>query len=180
MAKNVGKLFEEDIQNSCEDQSLFFYRIKDVNPLFLKKNARVSKNLYDSFIFKQPFLFAIECKSTEVSKSINFNQKIKQHQIEALEKSAKHKGIIAGFFINYKKYNNETYFIHINDFLKLKHVAENQIKEHTYKSKINKSSISLENCREIGIPLLNRKKQVKYTYYVNKLLDELIVKYGDN
>lgn len=176
---NQGKNLETDLKMSAKQQGLFFYRIKDVNPLFLKSNTKVSKNDFDSFIYKKPNLFPIELKSTQ-SKSISFNEKIiKSHQIKALEDAAKYDGLIAGFIMNFRGFNNETYFIHINEFVKLKFNAENQIKEHTYKSKLNKSSISLDNCREIGVQVLNKKKQVKYTYYVNKLLDELIDMYGD-
>lgn len=179
MAKNAGKSFEEQLKQSAVDQGIYIYRIKDVPQLMLKRGAKVSKNDFDTFIYKKPNLFPVELKSTQ-GKSISFSESIiKNHQIKALEHAAQYEGLIAGFLMNFREWDNETYFIHIKDFVKLKYIAENQIKEHTYKSKINKSSISLDNCREIGVPLLNRKKQVKYTYYVNKLLDDLIVRYGD-
>jgi len=178
LVKNAGKSFEEQLKQSAIDQGIYIYRIKDVPQMMLKRGARVSKNDFDSFIYKKPNLFPIELKSTQ-SKSISFNEKIiKSHQIKALEDASKYDGLIAGFIMNFRDFDNETYFVHINEFVKLKYYAENQIKDHKYKSKLNKSSISLDNCREIGVPLLNRKKQVKYTYYVNKLLDELIERYG--
>ncbi|MCY7948336.1 hypothetical protein MOC03_19030, partial [Bacillus atrophaeus] len=36
---NQGKVFEANIEKSAGDQKLFFYRIKDVNPMFLKRGA---------------------------------------------------------------------------------------------------------------------------------------------
>jgi penicillin-binding protein-related factor A (putative recombinase) len=43
LAKNTGKNFEEELKTSAAEQGIFFYRIKDVNPMFLKANARVLK-----------------------------------------------------------------------------------------------------------------------------------------
>lgn len=176
--KNEGKLFEEDVQQSCKEQDIFFYRIKDVNPMFLKPNTRVSKNDYDSFVYKKPNLFPIEFKSTK-SKNISFSESIiKKHQIQALSDAVKYDGLIAGFIFNFRESDNFTCFIHIEDFLKYKNIAENEIKDHTYNSKVNKSSIPIGICREIGIEIQQVKKKVRHRYYIKKLLDELIEKYN--
>jgi penicillin-binding protein-related factor A (putative recombinase) len=178
--KNEGKLFEEDMKSSAKDQNIFFYRVKDVPPTLLKPNARVSKNDFDSFIYRKPNLFPIEFKSTK-AKSISFSESIiKSHQIEALKEAVEYDGLIAGFIFNFREYENATYFVHINDFLTYKHIAENEITEHTYKSKINKSSIPLDICKEIGVEVGNVKKVKRYRYYINKLLDELIKKFNIN
>ncbi len=180
MATNPGKEFEHDIQTSCKEQNIFFYRIKDVNPMFLKANARVSKNDYDSFIYRKPNLFPIEFKSTK-QKSISFSEKIiKKHQIQALEDAVNYDGLIAGFIFNFREADNFTCFIHIKDFLEYKRIAENEIKEHTYESKVNKSSIPIGICKEIGIEIKHIKKKTKYRYYINLLLNELINKYKIN
>lgn len=177
MAKNQGKEFEEQMKASAKDQGIFFYRVKDVPPTLLKPNARVSKNDFDSFIYRKPNLFPIEFKSTK-SKSISFEEKIiKKHQIEALKEAVEYDGLIAGFIFNFREYDNATYFVHINDFLHYKNIAENEL-EHTYKSKVNKSSIPLDICKEIGVEVVNVKKVRKYRYYINKLLDELIEKFN--
>ncbi|QJI52459.1 putative recombination protein U [Psychrobacillus phage Perkons] len=178
MAKiNYGKRFEEDMQKSCSEQSVFFYRIKDVNPMALKRGMAVSKNDFDSFIFRKPNLFPTEFKST-ASKSISFSESIiKGHQIKALQEASEYDGLISGFIFNFREVNNSTYFVHIEDFLAYKNIAENGL-DHTYESKVNKSSIPIAICKEIGIEITNVKKQVRYRYYVNKLLDELIVKYN--
>lgn len=177
MVKNPGKEFEEDLKSSAKDQGIFFYRIKDVNPLFLKPNAKVSQNNFDSFIYKKPNLFPVEFKSSG-QKSISFNEKIiKKHQIDALKEADTYDGLIAGFIFNFREYDNFTVFVHIRDFLEYQHIAQNELIEHTYKSKVNKASISLDICKEIGIEINNVKKKVRHRYYINKLLDELIEKY---
>lgn len=172
-----GKMFEEDIETSCKDQSIFYYRIKDTFiPPDLRTRVRVTKNKYDSFIYRKPNLFPIEFKSTK-DKKFSFSESIiKKHQIEALQDAATYDGLIAGFIFNFRSEGNETWFVHIDDFIKYKHIAENGIKEHTYKSKVNRASISLDICREIGIEVKNVKKKVRYRYYINQLVDCLINK----
>ncbi len=64
-ANNQGKVFEANIEKSAVDQKLFFYRIKDVNPMFLKRGAAVSKNKYDCFLHFKGYLFPFELKSTK-------------------------------------------------------------------------------------------------------------------
>jgi penicillin-binding protein-related factor A (putative recombinase) len=115
-------------------------------------------------------------KSTK-SKSISFSESIiKQHQIDNLLDAVSYDGVIAGFLFNFREPDNKAYFVHISDFVKYKHIAENQL-EHTYKSKINKSSIPIAICQEIGIEVTNVKKVKKYRYVLNKLFDQLIEKY---
>ncbi len=177
--KNEGKTFETSLQASAKEQGVYIYRIKDVPPIMLKPNSRVSKNDFDSFIYKKPNLFPVELKSTK-AKSISFDNKIiKKHQVEALEDASKYDGLIAGFIFNFRESDNFTCFVHIRDFLRIKYLSENQIKEHEFKSKLNKSSIGISVCKEVGIEIKHVKKKVNYRYYVNKLLDELIEKYGE-
>lgn len=174
---NAGKEFEMDLKKSATEQGIYFYRIKDVNPLFLKANAKVSQNDFDSFIYKKPNLFPIELKSTG-QRSISFDNKIiKKHQIQALDEASKYDGLIAGFIFNFREYDNFTTFIHIQDFLEIQYLSQNQISEHRFKSKLNKSSIGLDICKEIGIEMKSVKKAKKYRYYIGTLLEELIEKY---
>lgn len=174
-----GKNFEEQLKTSANEQNIYFYRIKDVPPLMLKPNAKVSQNDFDSFVYRKPNLFPIELKSTK-AKSISFQEKIiKKHQIQALEDAAKYDGIIAGFIFNFRSYDNFTVFLHIKNFLEIKYLSENEISEHRFKSKLNKSSIGLDICKEVGIEIHNVKKKVKYRYFVNQLLDSLIELYNN-
>ncbi|MCY8922475.1 penicillin-binding protein-related factor A (putative recombinase) [Bacillus atrophaeus] len=173
---NQGKVFEANIEKSAGDQKLFFYRIKDVNPMFLKRGAAVSKNKYDCFLHFKGYLFPFELKSTK-NKSISFSEKIiKAQQIKYLKEATQYPDIIPGFLFQFREPENKVYFVHIDDFLEYKNIAENQL-EHTYKNKVNKSSIPIAICEEIGNEVRWMKKKVNYTYYLNKLCDELIKKY---
>ncbi|CAF1856161.1 Holliday junction resolvase RecU [Bacillus subtilis] len=172
---NQGKVFEANIEKSAADQKLFFYRIKDVNPMFLKKGATVSKNKYDCFLHFKGYLFPFELKSTK-DKSISFSEKIiKSQQIKYLKEATQYPNIIPGFLFQFREPENKVYFVHINDFLTYKNIAEKQLK-HTYKNKVNKASIPIAICEEIGTEVRSMKKKVNYTYYLNKLCGELIKK----
>lgn len=174
-ANNQGKVFEANIEKSAADQKLFFYRIKDVNPIFLKRGAAVSKNKYDCFLHFNGYLFPFELKSTK-NKSISFSEKIiKGQQIKHLKEASQYPNIIPGFLFQFREPENKVYFVHINDFLTYKNIAEKQL-EHTYKNKVNKSSIPIAICEEIGTEVRWMKKKVNYTYYLNKLCDDLIKK----
>ncbi|MCI3197765.1 hypothetical protein GXP75_19255 [Bacillus sp. HU-1818] len=175
---NQGKVFEANIEKSAGDQKLFFYRIKDVNPMFLKRGAAVSKNKYDCFLHFKGYLFPFELKSTK-SKSISFSEKIiKAQQIKYLKEATQYPNIIPGFLFQFRDPENKVYFVHIDDFLEYKNIAENQL-EHTYKNKVNKSSIPIAICEEIGTEVHWMKKKVNYTYYLNKLCNELIEKFSN-
>ncbi|MCM3366038.1 hypothetical protein HKK70_08640 [Bacillus safensis] len=175
LSTNLGKVFEANIQQSAKDQSLFFYRIKDVNPMAIKRNFGVSKNNYDCFLYAKGVLFPLELKSTK-SKSISFSESmIKSQQIKHLEAASKYEGVIPGFLFNFREPENRVFFVHIEDFLKYKEIAENQL-EHTYISKVNKSSIPIGICEEIGTEVRWMKKKVNYTYYINKMCENLINK----
>ncbi|MGG0052936.1 hypothetical protein [Bacillus atrophaeus] len=177
-ATNQGKVFEANIEKSAGDQKLFFYRIKDVNPMFLKRGAAVSKNKYDCFLHFKGYLFPFELKSTK-NKSISFSEKIiKAQQIKYLKEATQYPDIIPGFLFQFREPENKVYFVHIDDFLEYKNIAENQL-EHTYKNKVNKSSIPIAICEEIGNEVRWMKKKVNYTYYLNKLCDELIEKFSN-
>ncbi|ASZ03843.1 MULTISPECIES: hypothetical protein [Bacillus] len=172
---NQGKVFEANIEKSAAGQKLFFYRIKDVNPVFLKRGAAVSKNKYDCFLHFKGYLFPLELKSTK-DKSIAFQEKIiKPQQIKHLKEATQYPNVIPGFLFQFREPENKVYFVHINDFLTYKNIAEKQLK-HTYKNKVNKASIPIAICEEIGTEVRSMKKKVNYTYYLNKLCDDLIKK----
>ncbi|MCY7900534.1 hypothetical protein [Bacillus inaquosorum] len=177
-ANNQGKVFEANIEKSAVDQKLFFYRIKDVNPMFLKRGAAVSKNKYDCFLHFKGYLFPFELKSTK-DKSISFRDKIiKSQQIKYLKEATQYPNVIPGFLFQFREPENKVYFVHIDDFLTYKNIAEKQL-EHTYKNKVNKSSIPIAICEEIGTEVRWMKKKVNYTYYLNKLCDDLIKKFSN-
>lgn len=175
---NHGSRFQEDIQNSAAKQNVWFMRIKDVNiPFKYRAFIKVPQNEYDSLLFYKQYLFAVELKSTQ-NKSISFSENIiRPHQIENLHKASQYDGIIAGFLMNFREYDNKTYFIPIEKFIEYRNVAQNNLK-HTYRSKVNKASIPLDICKEIGFEIFNVKKRTRYRYYITDLLEQLIAKYN--
>lgn len=190
MSKNEGKIFEEQFKTSCNRvDSLFYYRIKDVNAMSLKPGHRVSKNLYDSFLYKKPNLIPVELKSVDGNrtKSIGFqlskddgNKHIKYHQIEALKDAAKTKGTIPGLILNFRfDDEEETYFIHINEFVHYMMVGQKKL-ENTYSSKVNEKSINIDMCREIGIPIRSVKAKTKYYYHIKDFMGRLLEKYKED
>ncbi|TVY09816.1 hypothetical protein [Paenibacillus cremeus] len=158
---------------------MFFLRIKDTFiPPDLRARVRVTKNKYDCLLFDQGYLLTLELKSTG-NKSVSFDEKIiKQHQIDNLLEASTYENTISGFLFNFREYDNKTYFVHIQDFVKYQHTAQGK-SSHTYKSKVNKSSISLDICEEIGIELKNYLKKKNYHYHVRIMIDEAIKKYCD-
>lgn len=176
---NEGKIFEQNVELCCSEQHLFFFRVRDVNPMAIKKGQSVPKNKYDALIYSKGYLFPVELKSTK-SKSISFSESmIKAHQIKNLKEANKFKGIIPGFMFNFREPEPRVFYIHIEEFLKYQHIAQNEIKNHEYISKVNKSSIPIGICEEIGVEVTGVKKKVNYRWYLNKMLDELVEKYGD-
>lgn len=158
----MGKKFEEDVQKSS--QSLFNFRVKDVDHTSLKAGRAVPKNKYDYILYKQPFLFPMELKSTK-DKSFSYdgtNPKIKEHQIEALEKDNQFDGVTAGFLFNFREPQNLVYFLHIDDF----NVYRN--------SHPDKKSIPLKAVQDLGIEVRGVKKRTRYTYLIKEMLDKLI------
>ncbi|MCP1356801.1 Holliday junction resolvase RecU [Aneurinibacillus migulanus] len=179
MSTKQGKLFEADIEQSCKEQKVFYHRIKDIFiPVALRQKVQVPINKYDSIIFYNGYLFPIEFKSTK-QKSISFSPKIiKTHQIQYLKEATEYEKTIPGFIFNFRiENNNSTYFIHIDEFIAYKNATEGNDTKITYQSKINKSSIPLDICREIGVEVKNVKKEVRYRYYINDLCKRLIAKY---
>ncbi|WP_439647383.1 hypothetical protein [Aquibacillus saliphilus] len=173
-----GKKFEEDLEKSANKQNIFCFRVRDVNPMLLKKGAKTAKNKYDFLVYHKLYLVPMELKSVK-AKSISFDESmIKDYQIKSLTEASTYRGVIAGFLFNFRIEDEpKTYFIHINDFNAYKNIAENQL-EHNYKSKVNRSSIPIGICEEIGIEVKWRKPISRYTYYLNDLFNELTEKYG--
>lgn len=179
--KNLGKEFEAQFQKSCASvkPKVFFYRLKDQSlPPDLRSRVPVSRNKYDCIMFDSGHLLTLELKSTG-QKSVSFDEKIiKQHQIDNLIDAATYPNVISGFLINFREFENFTFFIHINEFVKYKQAAQTESKEHTY-VKLNKSSIPLEVCEHIGIKINNYKMKTKYHYHIREFISEAIKKFGE-
>jgi penicillin-binding protein-related factor A (putative recombinase) len=125
----------------------------------------VPPNKFDILLYSFPLLMALELKSTKEGKSIPFDNKIiKEHQIKYLKEYTKYKNLITGFVFNFAKYNNKTYFLFIDDFIK-------------FKESTTRSSIPLDYCAEVGIEIENTIKKVNYKYYLQKFIEEIKNKY---
>lgn len=180
MASKDGKKFEDQFKKSCLKDKVFHHKIKDVHiPFQYRTKVRVPHNEYDNFIFSEGILVPLELKSTE-KKSISFAENIiRPHQIENLTIANNYDGVVAGFILNFRTVSNSTYFIHIDDFNTYKKIAEKQL-DHNYNSKINKSSIPIDICNEIGIEIENSKIRTTYKYNVKKLISDIKERYGSD
>lgn len=173
-----GKKYEADIEKSCNKLNMFNFRVRDVLHTSLKPGHAVPRNKYDFIIYKRPYLLPMELKSTK-DKTFSFsgsNPKIKEHQIKALTKDGNYDGVIAGLLLNFREPKNRTFFIHIDDFNNYAKAAQEGLQEN-YKAKINRSSIPLRICEEIGIEVEGKLMRTRYFYRLDKLIDELIKKY---
>ena len=164
MAKrNEGKKFEEQIKESCPD-TILVKKLKDNAAGWSGgNNTRFAGNNECDFIMYDGDLFyGLELKSTEGT-SFSFwrkdfprkDYKIKKCQIEGLEKWSKHRGIY-GFLLNFRKYDNRTFFVSIKDFL--------YFTKNTTKKSIGLKDVLSMNPIEISC----KKKKVNYIYDMEK------------
>ena len=178
-AKNMGKQFETDFEQSAEESGYWVFRVRDVNPAALKNRFAIPKNPYDTMIFDGEFLYTLELKSNQGTSITHrgSNPQIKPHQVEALVKASQYENVIAGLILNFRTDDNRTFFIPIDDFVEYDLVTKGK-KEDNYKAKINEKSIPLRICEEIGIEVLSVKKRVHYRYFINDLLEQAADNYN--
>jgi len=152
MSKNVGKLFEEDFIASVPED-VFKFRFRDL-PYFLTKNSKytVNNNPADFFIFYD-YLYILELKSCKGTSYPMTNTR--KNQVEGLTKYSKCDKVLAGFVINYRKYN-KTYFIHIDDYI--------IISKH-------KKSINIKDMELYGKLIEQNLKRVRYSYNIKKFIN---------
>lgn len=176
---NTGKIFEEDFKKSCPEYFIV-KRLKDSAQSYIRScNTKYSwDNECDFYGYdtKSMLFYALELKSTK-SKSISWqkdeNDKskrmIKYHQIKSLCELGKFNHVVSGFLFNYRDEKNDTqrtYFIDINNFLKMK-------------NKTNKCS-----CDEIdiilngAIKLDGNKKRTRWKWNVEEFIVSIIETYG--
>ena len=102
-------------------------------------------------------LYCLELKSTKnTSLSLSL---IRDNQIKELATADKHI-LIAGFLVNFRNENNDTYFIKINDFNKMV-------------SEINKKSFNIKDLQNYNaIYVESECKKVNHKYNVKKFISE--------
>lgn len=85
---------------------------------------------------------------------------IRQNQIDGLLEASKH-NLVAGFILNYRNENNDTFFITIDEFIDLT-------------KSIDKKSFNVKDLESIGaIHIESTKKRTRYTYNIEKLIKEI-------
>jgi penicillin-binding protein-related factor A (putative recombinase) len=175
MAKSVGKQFEADFAASIPD-GVYFQRIKDPAQSFGGSgNTSFSpSNPYDCYMYSYPTFFALELKTADKSMSfwrensegdpLKHTYNIKRNQIKALQKASEHKGVIAGFFLNFRS-EDKTYFLEINKFLDLV-------------NSIEKKSINQMDVSSCGLLIHQKKLRVHYRYDIGRFIKEVAQKQG--
>lgn len=170
MSKNIGKIFEQNWKNSIPD-NIFYYRIPDSAQSFgTNQNLRFSaKSPCDCFIYNGQKLYTLELKSVG-TKSISFERQrtdkgvIHKHQIDSLLKFSKYENIISGFILDFRL-SDKTYFLEINDFIKLINSIE--------KKSFNENDL-IQYCQPIEIK--KKKLKVNYRYDVINFLEVVRLK----
>ena len=103
-------------------------------------------------------LYLVECKSTKGT-SLPFTM-VRQSQIDGLSDASKH-NLVAGFLVNFRNENNDTFFITIEEYIDMVNF-------------INKKSFNIKDLKTIGAVYVDStKKRVRYTYDIKKLLKEI-------
>ena len=146
--KGVGKIFEEEVKASFPPE-YYVERYKDDTAGFYGVS-----NPADFRLYRYPFTFLLELKSHK-GKSLPID-KIRPNQVQGMHKAVQHKGIYAGFLINFRDLE-ETYYITVQDMV-------------TYINSTDRKSIPVEWCRENGVRIQQSKKRVRYTYNLSEWL----------
>ena len=166
-----GKKFENHFKESIPED-VMYYRCPDP-PQSFNNTARFSwKNKCDCFLYNYPLLFTFELKSTkekyftvEMSKDEEGKKMIHWHQIQGLKEYSQYEGVVAGFILNFRinqddkdKYTELTYFIHIDDFLRM--MKEVNKKSFTILDLLNYNPVKIESI----------KKRINFKYDVGSFL----------
>ena len=160
IAQNPGKIFEQSIKDSVPN-TCWIYRFRDNAASFGNGNNTrfASSNICDYLLFDDDSrtLYLLELKSTQ-STSLPLSM-IRDNQIKSLQEASEH-NLVAGFICNFRNENNDTFFIEICDFVKM---MEN----------INKKSFNINDLKNNNaIQINSRKKRTRYTYDIQKFVNE--------
>lgn len=154
MAKNIGKIFEEEIKASIPP-AVFIERYKDDTAGFYGVS-----NPADYRLYKYPYTYLWELKSHK-GKSLPLTN-IRYNQLFGLAKAVQYIGVHGGYIINFRDLQ-ETYYISVQRLTGF--VADNSRK---------RKSIPVDWCRDNGIKIEQEKKRVRYSYNIAKLMEDII------
>lgn len=168
--KNSGKIFEEDWKNSCP-KTCFIERFKDNMSVFDKTAKYARENICDYVMHDDltSTLLLLELKTTSDSSLTfwreDFDQdkkyEIRKNQIQGLLKASSH-NLSAGLIINFRSYENRTFYLDIRDFI-------------LFSESTNKKSINMRDVVDFGgIEIISSKKRTRYRYDVNNLIEEIL------
>jgi len=172
LAKNTGKVFEEEIKKSVDKLSdVYYYRLRDPASSFNQSadsGLRFSvTNDYDCFVFRKPYFFPLELKSSKTT-SFSFQRdkkdkgkNIKLSQVNGLLKASEVDGVYAGFLFNLSE-KAKTYWMNVIQF--------NQLMISCDKGSINETDIINNG----GILVDQQLKKVAYNYNIEKMLNDII------
>ena len=161
IAKNQGKLFEQDFQKSIPP-TCWIYRLRDNASSFANGSATrfTSSNICDYILFDDisKTLFLIECKSTQGT-AVPLSM-VRDTQIKGLVDASKH-NLLAGILINFRNDTNNTYFISIDNYVKMV-------------NDINKKSFNIKDLlANNAIEIYSSKKRTRYTYDIQEMINKM-------
>lgn len=162
MARNPGKIFEDDFKASVPD-GVYFLRLSDASIGFDIEHSTqrfALKSPYDAILCQHGQMYALELKSNSGT-SLSFDGKtprIKRKQIENLVKAKQEGDAVAGIIINFRTYE-ETYFIDAEVFW-------------SFMENTTKKSVNIQEVRNIGIRIPEQKKITHKRYDVQVVLDQ--------
>lgn len=142
----------------------WIYRLRDNASSFANgTNTRfTSSNICDYFLLDDisKTLYLIECKSTKGT-SLPLTM-VRDNQIQGLLDASRHT-LIAGFLVNFRNANNDTFFISIDKFIRMT-------------ESLNKKSFNIKDLMEHNaLRIQNTKKRTRYTYDIKKMIHDLKV-----
>ena len=156
--KNKGKLFEQDFQSSFPNSG-FIYRLRDAGGFSKSENKRFTiNNMCDFIAFYKGVLYCFELKSTKL-KSLSLSN-ISNNQLIGLYEASFKEDVKAYIVINFRTYE-ETYAVDIKDI-------------KNFYEKMERKSLSLNYCREVGVKIEQEKKIVRYKYNLEGFFKELV------
>lgn len=176
MAKNTGKVFEDEFKKSVDKLAdCYYYRLRDPASSFNQTESSGLRfsitNDYDCFIYRYPYFYPLELKSSKTT-SFSFQRdkkdkgkNIKLSQINGLLKASNVHGVYAGILFNFSE-KAKTYWMDIKDFEKF-HIS-------TDKGSINENDIINHG----GFLVEQHIKKVAYDYEIKKMLDTINGKIG--
>lgn len=136
---NPGKIFEQDFKMSCPEEILILRLI----------DSSYGANPCDFIVYEKPYFYMLELKSTKLKRLPK--DMIRPKQLESMYHANKVDGVTAGFLVNLREVDNETYFL-------------NGVDVWTAFQDPNKKSLSLKDIRLMGEKVESNKKRTRYRY----------------